>query len=154
MVLEVIENELKNLQLYEASVEKLNEKFLNANQANFECLLEGSKILYDLNPENNQNKALAILKNITKEKVLVNFKTAVDALRTVSETCYFGKCSAEEIENIRTKLKEFFPEATIFKTPEEQANQLICCMQTLTINSFLTSAKADIVDKMSSVNIK
>lgn len=154
LVLECIEDELKNLELYGASVERLNEEFLKTNQSNFECLLEASKILYDLNPANNQNKALSILKNISKEKVTVNFKTAIDALRIISETCYFGKCSIQEIENVRNKLKEFFPEATFFKTPEEQANELVHCIQTLSINLFLSSAKADIVDKMSSVNIK
>lgn len=142
------------MELFGQSVEKLNENFLSVNQDNFESLIVGSKILYDLNPNENQQKALDLFKNISKENVSVNLITAIDAFRSVAENHYFGKCSKEEIENIRTKLKEFFTEATIFKTPEEQANELINCVQGLSINSFVSSVNNDITDQMAAVNIR
>ncbi|RNA23874.1 N-alpha-acetyltransferase auxiliary subunit [Brachionus plicatilis] len=153
-VLGVIQNELKHLELFGQSVEKLNENFLSVNQNNFESLIVGSKILYDLNPNENQQKALDLFKNISKENLSINLITAIDAFRSVAENHYFGKCSKEEVENIRTKLKEFFTEATIFKTPEEQANDLINCVQGLSINSFVSSVNNDITDQMTSVNIR
>lgn len=130
----------------EESVEKLNDKFLKANHNDFESLIEGSKILYDLNPKDNRKKALEILKNISKGNTSIKYENAIEALEVVAEKHYFGRCSSEEIENIRTTLKVFFPEATIFKNQDEQANELISCIQNLSISSFLSSV-TDIAEK-------
>lgn len=65
-VVSVIEAELKSL--FDAgvveAVEALNEKFLKSNAANFSCLVEAAKVVYELNPSTNQKKALDMFTNV------------------------------------------------------------------------------------------
>lgn len=54
----VIESELKALvpNLNIDQVKELNDKFLSENQNSFECVFEASKLVFDLNPSENQKE--------------------------------------------------------------------------------------------------
>ncbi|CAF0928928.1 unnamed protein product [Brachionus calyciflorus] len=143
----VVENELKNLNPSSESVEKMNEKFFKENSNTYESLIEYAKVLYDSNPSQNQAKALDLLTNVDakNEKLSISYPVALEALTLVAEAEYFGKCDAKVVESLRSKLKSFYPIANIFHTTEEQANQLLSCMQVLSINS---SQVSELTDKM------
>ena len=50
------------------SVDKLNETFLTLNSSNYESVVEAAKVVYLLNPAQNQRKALDLLTNVNSFK--------------------------------------------------------------------------------------
>ncbi len=66
-VVSVIEAELFD-KSPSGSVESLNEAFLKEHSSNYVCLVEGVKVMYQLDTANNQKKALDILTEMDTKK--------------------------------------------------------------------------------------
>lgn len=56
------------------SIEKLNNEFLKLNSNNYECVVEVSKLIYDLNPSSNQKKATELLTDLSGNKYSFSLK--------------------------------------------------------------------------------
>lgn len=69
------------------------------------------------------------------------------------DTEYFGSVEEQLLSKFRSELKELYPDATLFKTSEEQANELVALIQNLSLTSNLLGGKADIADKLNAVNL-
>jgi predicted P-loop ATPase/GTPase len=72
----VIENELNVLTQNAKidSIESYNENFLKANSKQYERVIEVAKLTYDLNPAQNQKKALDLLTNIKDKNYSINLE--------------------------------------------------------------------------------
>ena len=56
------------------NVEAINESFLKANEANYECCIEVAKLIYDLNPTVNQKRALDLLMDLNNKQGSITIK--------------------------------------------------------------------------------
>jgi hypothetical protein len=72
----VIENELNVLTQNAKidSIESYNENFLKAHSKQYERVIEVAKLTYDLNPAQNQKKALDLLTNIKDKNYSINLE--------------------------------------------------------------------------------
>ena len=67
----------------------------------------------------------------------------------VKETESFGKVDAHLVEELRTKLHQLYPYATLFKTNEEQENEMTTCVKNLSLNT-----SGELSEKMNNLNVK
>jgi hypothetical protein len=72
IVSKVIDKELLTLVDTTKTVEQLNESFLKENSKSYESVIEAAKLIYTLNPESNQKKALELLNNISNYSLTLN----------------------------------------------------------------------------------
>jgi hypothetical protein len=72
VVSKVIDKELATLVDTTKTVEQLNESFLKENSKSYESVIEAAKLIYTLNPELNQKKALELLNNISNYSLTLN----------------------------------------------------------------------------------
>ncbi len=181
IVQSVIDKELSELSTNTGfnlgSVDKLNEKFLAQNHSSYESLIEGAKVVYLLNPDQNQTKALDIVTNVQNSKLNIQvflfhvsnsihlmvktfnhffyilLKHAMQTYSLITETETFGKVDAQVVDSFRTKLKQLYPHAILFKTHEEQEAELTACVKNLSLNVTINTS-GDLNEKLSNLNIK
>lgn len=69
---------------------------------------------------------------------------------------YYGKVDEKLVDDFRAKLKGSFPKATLFHSLEDQASELLDCIQVLSINAVptTTNPNTEITDKLSAVTLK
>jgi hypothetical protein len=73
VIIDVINNEIqllseKGLNILD-SVEKMNQFFLNNNSVNYDCILEASKIFYEIDTVKNREDALNMIFDFEKLKI-------------------------------------------------------------------------------------
>lgn len=93
LLVNVIETELANLYKSTESVEQLNENFLKENANNYFCVIEAAKLIYNLNPDTNQKRALDLVTDLTNKnysKETFNLKTLCQVVTLLEEKEYFG----------------------------------------------------------------
>lgn len=75
-IVKVVDSELNKLLEKGAnqSVEEYNNQFLKANSNSYDCVIEAAKLMYQLNPETNQSKALTLLTDIANKSFKVTLK--------------------------------------------------------------------------------
>lgn len=161
-VVSVIESELKDLfdNGVVQTVEAMNEAFLKANSANYSCMIEAAKVVYDLNPSANQKKALDIITNIDLKEYTpesVSLKVVDDVFKLIKNG-YFGKLDTKAINELKAKVAKLFPNSSSLRTSEEQKTELETCIQNLSITAQVNSPSAatetELADKMSKTSLK
>jgi hypothetical protein len=162
--LDIYSSDLNNL-----SVEVLNEKFIRENEKNYTSIYEAAKIVYNLSPDSNRSRALQMITEFFDNNDLVNSKKIDlkviimiffviyllfkyryfylfifdqlfdEIFESIADINYFGKFDESFIEKFKLKLKKLFPLATIFQTKEQQAADIIACIQSLSLNTAASS---------------
>lgn len=161
-IVSVIENELKDLfnNGVVETVEVLNERFLKDNSTNYSCMVEAAKVVYDLNPTGNQQKALDMITNIDLKKYSsdsINLKVVDGAFKLIKNG-YFGKLDTKKIDELKTTAGKLFPHSSSLRASVEQKADLTSCIQNLSISSQLnvpsTAIENDLSDKISKTSLK
>ena len=159
VVQQVVDKEIaelgKSLQLsLSDSVEKLNETLFNQQPNNIDSYLNMVKITFDLNPSQNQKKALTLLADITNPKFNLNIKTALSVYDLVANSEYFGRLDETSLNEFRSKLRAHFSTSSAFRTSDEEENDVQSYVKNLTITVAANSSAEVVSDKMSSLNLK
>lgn len=155
IVSKVIDKELNALtESNSQTVEQLNDSFLKENSETYESVIEVAKLTYDLNPETNQKKSLELLTNISNFS-WIELNTANRVLALLVDEEYFGKVDENLVNDFKTKLIKIFPHSILFRTKEEEADQLNVCIQNLSITTSSSTNATDVLtDKLATTSIK
>ncbi len=79
-------------------------------------------------------------------QIFIYFKTVSDIFNLICKHEYFGKMDAVVLIELKQKFKSLFPHANLFKTTEEQEQEVMTCLKNLSITS--SSMVSDLTEKL------
>jgi hypothetical protein len=109
------------------SVEVINDKYLKLNANNYLSVVEGAKLLFDLNPSENKLKSIELITKFDTTKnglQKIELKKYEEILSLFTVQKYFGNIDDKIIDDFKLKLSALYPHANAFQTKQQYETQL------------------------------